>query len=375
MKVCVVGLRGLPDISGGIETHCEHLYSRMSRENPGVEIVVYGRSPYIGPQSYTTSTGVRVEPAFALRNKYLETISNTLVSILRARFRERPDYMHIHAIGPGLLAPLARLLGARVILTHHGDDFKRAKWNAFVKFVLRVGERLGMASAEKVIAVSPSLANRLKSEYPQKAEQIHYVPNGADHIIARSLTGDAEGLLERFGLTENEYILTVGRLVPEKGFADLIRAHKEAGISIPLVIAGGKSHSSHDRELEELAHDGVILTGALSQTEIAHLLSHTRLFVLPSYHEGLPIAALEAGAMGAPLLLSDIVPNLDIKLPELHYFETGNVVELAERLATDALTLPSVDLLKEFSWTSIAKQTSDIYLLSQGEELIHDETA
>lgn len=361
MKVCVIGLRGVPDVSGGIETHCENLYDRLARERPDLDLVVYGRTPYIGAKPYTTSSGLRVIPAFALRNKYLETISNTLVAIFRARFGERADYVHLHAIGPGLLAPLARLLGMPVILTHHGDDFRREKWNSLARAVLRLGERVGVASAEQVIAVSPSLAERLRQDYPGRQDRIHYIPNGADHIFARALAAEADTVLNRYDLSEGGYVLSVGRLVPEKGFADLIRAHAASGIDLPLVIVGGKSNSDHDKELAAIPNDNLLMTGALPQAEVAHLLAKARLFILPSHHEGLPIAALEAGAMGAPLLLSDIQPNRDLGLPERHYFPVGNVEALAERLRGDALSLPASDLLTEFNWTSIARRTAEIY--------------
>lgn len=361
MKICVVGLRGLPDVSGGVETHCENLYERLARARPDIEIVVFGRRPYIGDRSYETTGGVRVVPAFAFRNKYLEAITNTFVSILRARFGERPDIVHIHAIGPGLLAPLARLLGMRVVFTHHGDDFRRDKWNAFARAVLRLGERLSVASSDHVIAVSPSLAERLRSDYPGRADRISHVPNGADHILARALAASGEAVRRRFGLSEGNYVMSVGRLVPEKGFPDLLRAHKASGITQPLVIVGGRSHSDHDREIAALAHENVILTGSLPQADVAQLLAGARLFVLPSHHEGLPIAALEAAAMGTPLLLSDIRPNLDLNLPGAHYYPVGDVAALSERLKSDALSLPVADLRGEFDWTSIARRTVEIY--------------
>jgi len=361
VKVCVVGLRGIPDVPGGIETHCENLFTRMAEQSPETEIVIFGRVPYIGRTTYHTQSGLQVVPAFAARSKYLETISNTFVALCVARFSQRPDYVHLHAIGPGLLAPMARLLGLRVVLTHHGDDFRRAKWNRFARAALRLGERLGVGSAERVIAVSPSLATRLKADYPRRADRIRYVPNGADHIVARSRAANGAEVLARFGLADKGYIVSVGRLVPEKGFADLIRAHKASGIDTPLVIVGGQSHSPHDQELEDLAHEGVILTGSLPMAEVAQLLAHARLFVLASHHEGLPIAALEAGAMGAPLLLSDITPNLDVGLAPEHYFRVGNAQELATRLAGDALDLPPSDLLTEFNWSSIAQRTAEIY--------------
>ena len=361
MKVCVIGLRGIPDVPGGIETHCENLFERLALSAAGPEIVVIGRSPYIGKEAYKTASGIQVVPVSAIRNKYLETISNTFFALFWARFVAHADVVHIHAIGPGLLSWMARLLGMKVVLTHHGDDFNREKWNAFAKFSLRLGERIGVTNAARTIAVSPSLAERLKQTYPGKAQAITYVPNGADHIVDRAAAADAEEVLTRFGLEPQGYYIGVGRLVPEKGFADLIRAHKAAGCKLPLVIVGGASHSDHEKELTDLAHDGVIMTGSLPQAEVAQLLAQCRLFVMPSTHEGLPIAALEAWAMQAPMLLSDIQPNLDVGLPSNHYFTTSDVEELADRLRGDDTGLEALPLPTAFNWTSIASETKDVY--------------
>jgi glycosyltransferase involved in cell wall biosynthesis len=365
MKICVIGLRGLPDIPGGIETHCENLYDRIAAVRPDLNIVVYGRRPYIGDKRYVTDSGIEVVPTFALNSKFLETISNTFVSILHARFKEHADCVHIHAIGPGLLAPLARLLGMRVILTHHGDDFQRAKWNRFARAVLRFGERVGVASAAHTIAVSCNLAKRLRTSYPRKADVIHYVPNGADHIVEQGELDSSLATLERFGLKSGKYILAVGRLVPEKGFADLIKAHRQSGSDLPLVIAGGSSNSDHDKELSEMAHEDVHLTGSLPRAQVAQLLAHAKLFVMPSHHEGLPIAALEAWAMLAPLLLSDIQPNKDLGLPDAHYFKVGDIEALAERLRPEREELPALSLPKAFNWSTIARETVGIYDTSQ----------
>ncbi|MEO1502548.1 MAG: glycosyltransferase family 4 protein, partial [Pseudomonadota bacterium] len=354
-------LRGIPDVPGGIETHCENLYERIAPSTSAPEVIVIGRTPYIGRKAYKTHAGIQVVPVMALRNKYFETISNAFFAIFWARFKAHADVVHIHAIGPGLLSWMARLLGMKVVLTHHGDDFNREKWNAFAKFALHLGERIGVTNAAKTIAVSPSLAERLKQSYPRKVDAIRYVPNGADHIVARAAAADASDVLSRFGLEPQSYYVGVGRLVPEKGFADLIRAHKAAQCKLPLVIVGGSSHSEHEQELSDLAHDGVTMTGSLPQAEVAQLLSQCRLFVMPSTHEGLPIAALEAWAMQAPMLLSDIQPNLDVGLPENHYFPTSDVEELTARLRGDETGLKVLPFPDAFNWTSIAEETAEIY--------------
>lgn len=276
----MVGLRGIPDVSGGIETHCEYLLPKIADLNPDEQFVVIGRRPSMGGEILRRRGNLTVVPLFAMKNRFLETISNTFVGVLKARMVYNCRIVHLHAVGPALLAPVARLLGAKVVFTHHGDDYKRAKWNRAVQWILKTGERVGIAASHRVIAVSGSLADRLRAEYPRKADRIHYIPNGADHILDESAHGrrSPDAWLARFGLSGVPFIVSVGRLVPEKGFADLIAAYALARPKAKLVIVGGPSGSSHDQEILDLiAESGleqdVILTGAIPREGVAALLS------------------------------------------------------------------------------------------------------
>ena len=115
MKICAIGLRGIPDVMGGIESHCQQLYPRMVEK--GDSVVVIARSPYV------------VVSVWTLKHKFLETFMHTFFAILYARIFVHPDVVHLHAIGPALFTPLARLLGMKVVVTHHGADYDRQKWN------------------------------------------------------------------------------------------------------------------------------------------------------------------------------------------------------------------------------------------------------
>jgi glycosyltransferase involved in cell wall biosynthesis len=361
MKICVIGLRGIPGIMGGVETHCEQLYPRLKAMRPSDEIVVFGRRPYL-PDRETMHQGVRVVPLYAARSKHLEAISNALVAVIHARFKLKADIVHIHAIGPALVAPLAKLLGMKVIVTHHGDDYRRAKWNGFAKAVLRAGEYLGMRFADQVIPVSQSVTHRLRQAFPDRAQALQHIPNGANHSQAApgALRQD---VLTRYGLERMRYVACVGRLVPEKCFEDVIAAFQSVSGLDRLVIAGGaEPDSPYLKTLQAMASDRVIFTGALPRCDIETLLGHAALFVLPSSHEGLPIAALEAISAGAPTLLSDIAPNLDIGLSALNYFRLHDLEQLKAKMQSDPDQYRiGRDLLRRYDWSAISLQTSSIY--------------
>lgn len=359
-KVVVTGLRGMPGVMGGVESHCEELLPRLRELDPSLEIVVAGRRPYLASRD-EQYRGIRVVGLPSPRKQSLEALVSTAIGIAFAR-GHGAKMVHIHAIGPALLAPLARLLGMRVIMTHHGADYDRAKWGRFARIMLKLGERLGIAAADQVILVSPSLRERLAARWPDMAAKMHYVPNGATAFPDDGT--DREHALQSLGLEKDGYVLTVARLVPEKGVDYLIRSFLASSRPGKLVVAGAADHASeYSRSVLEQASDRVILLGAQSRATLRHLYGGASLFVLPSFHEGLPIAALEAASFGVPMLLSDIDGNKDLGLPDSCYFSVGDEAALTDALGKpdDIFRIDSSRLGERFDWDSIAQQTSVVY--------------
>lgn len=355
--ICVTGLRGIPNVMGGVETHCEELLPRVAALAPDIQILVLGRRGYILPDN--KFGGVRVKAIFAPRSVAWEAICSTLIAVFRAS--RSASAVHIHAIGPGLVTPLARALGLRVVFTHHGEDYKRAKWGRLARVALRLGEFLSVTTANATIAVSPSLADRLRRRFPRRASKIHYIPNGVPRVCAPR---SARETLDRFNLASGQFVLSVSRLVPEKGTSYLIEAFRRSGTTRRLVIVGASDHDTdYARRLLRQADDKVVFLGAQDREVLAALYQAADLFVLPSFHEGLPISALEAASAGSPILLSDIQANKDLGLPDINYFPIGNVEELAERLKVPSskFAIRQDEILQRFDWSKIAIETVKIY--------------
>lgn len=357
--ICVTGLRGFPHVMGGIESHCEELLPRIKALWPAHRSVVLGRAPYL-PEPVGEHRGVEIVGIPCPRSKNLEAVVSTFLAVLDAKKRGA-GLVHIHAIGPALLAPLAKLLGLKVVVTHHGTDYHRAKWGLLARSALRAGEWLALNFADRVIAVSPSLAAQLKESFPARAQAVTYIPNGTS-----DLPGDADPalVLERLGLESGDFLLAVARLVPEKGLHDLIEAYEQSSCTAKLVIAGSADHESeYARDLLARASDRVIFAGVQSRATLKCLYERCAMFVMPSYHEGLPIAALEAASCGARMMLSDIPANLDIGLDPQNYFPVGDVAALTERLNADCadFQVDRESVRARFSWDKAAADTLDVY--------------
>jgi len=272
--------------------------------------------------------------------------------------------LHIHNIGPALLGPLARLLGMKLVVTYHSKNFEHAKWNRIAKAVLRLGEWCAVTAAHRVIVISRSVTEELRHRYPRSRRKFVFIPNGATEFPAPANDNSDESLLRHFGLAAGQYVLAVGRLVPEKSFHSLIDAYKAVDPDFKLVIAGKADHEdNYSRGLLQEAGDKICFTGFQGQRELGALYRNASLFVLPSTHEGLPIAALEAASLDVPVLLSDIQPNLDIDLPKHCYFPVGDVETLSRKLLQphEDYRIDSRSIARRFDWSMVARQTDEIY--------------
>lgn len=362
MRVMFLGLRGFPEVQGGVETHAEHLCPLLAELGCEVEVVV--RSPYMPAEKVAGWRGVRFVRVWSPKSKGLEAIVHTFLGVLVAAVR-RPDVLHIQAIGPALMTPLARLLGLKVVVTHHGPDYDRQKWGRFARWALRTGERLGMRWSNGRIVISQVIRNLVREKHGVESA---LVPNG---VTLRELPRSA-GALEQFGLAPRRYVLLVSRLVPEKRHFDLLEAFAQVGLEgWKLVFVGASDHpDDYQRKVIDAAgRAGVVMTGFQSGLALRELYAHAGLFVLPSSHEGLPIALLEALSYGLPVLASDIPANREVGLPPQQYFPLGDVGRLASAmraLACDAARPAAAAERRDFvsrryDWHRIAEQTHEVY--------------
>ena len=363
VNIMALGLRGIPNVPGGVESHASELYPRL--QALGANVLIVGRSPYRPANAPAVWRATTTRWIWSPRMQGVEALVHTFLGVIYAAVR-RPDVLHIHAVGPWLMVPFAKLLGLKVVVTHHGQDYMREKWNAPARGLLRFGERLGMTFADERIVISTSLLDLAKDKFHRDATLI---PNGVGDLQHL----DSQTLVEKHGLTPQRYIVQVSRLVPEKRQLDLIAAFNAARLpGWKLLLVGGSQGSQKYAEAvrQEIAKsDAIVNTGFLSSIEVQQLLSHAGIFVLPSSHEGLPIALLEAMKLGVPVLASDISANREMRLDESSYFKVGDTQTLARRLvelaaATTeqraAIAQRLIAACARYDWDAIAESTMKV---------------
>ncbi len=362
MKIMVLGVRGFPNVQGGIETHAEHLYPLLA--DLGCNIHLIARSPYIS-RHQKMWRNVYFHRLWSPKTTGLEAFLHSFIGVFYAGFF-RPDILHIHAIGPALMTPLARLLGIRVIVTHHGADYEREKWGMVARIVLRLGERAGMRFSSHRIVISKVIQMLVKDKCNCDST---IIPNGVNlpDILPTNDT------LNKFSLTPSRYVLLVSRFVPEKRHLDLIAAFHNARLNDWKLVLVGET-TQPDRYTESVLSEAqkypdIVITGYQTGRNLQELFSHAGLFVLPSSHEGLPIALLEALSYGLTTLASDIPAHLEVDLPPDQYYPLGDITALTQLLQDFSLKQNSSEdrnklrnwVKNKYNWKNVAKQTLNVY--------------
>lgn len=361
MKIVVTGTRGIPEIQGGVETHCQELYPRLAAM--GHDVTVIRRTPYVNDDNRMTEyKGVKLLDIYAPRRKSFEAIIHTTLAVLRARSL-KPDILHIHAVGPSIIMPLAKALGMRTVMTNHGPDYDRQKWGKLAKAVIRTGERLGTRFADRVIVISKVIEQILADKYG-RTDGVRLIYNG----VNRPHRSTSTDYIESLGLQPQRYVVAIGRFVEEKGFHDLVKAFAESHLAdsgYRLAIAGDADHpDEYSERLKRIASENdVVLTGFIRGERMSQLMTNAALFCMPSYHEGLPIALLEAMSYELDAAVSNIPANrLDCLTPD-DFFTPGDTNAIA-KILTAKLTHPVTPRtydLTPYDWDDIARRTEAVY--------------
>lgn len=332
MKIAVIGHKRIPSREGGIEIVVGELSSRMASR--GNKVVVYNRkSEHIAGKGYNADNslkqwkGVDIKWVPTPNSAKLNAIVYSALATARAVFGKY-DIIHFHAEGPAAMVLLAKLFKKKTVVTVHGLDWQRSKWGGFATKFLKFGEKTAAKYADEIIVLSENVKNYFKSTYNRDT---NYIPNG----IERPDLASASIIGEKYSLKKDGYILYLGRVVPEKGIHYLIEAYNSLNTSMPLVIAGGASHTiEYENQIHETAkgNKNIIFTGFVQGAELAELYSNAYIYCLPSDLEGMPISLLEAMSYGNCCLTSNIDECTEVCVNNAVYFEKGNAADLRDKL-------------------------------------------
>jgi glycosyltransferase involved in cell wall biosynthesis len=309
---------------------------------------------HLGPVTAFHKRGHRVPGGVPLRCPANRTVWSQLRLPAALAWR-RFDVLHV----PGPRVPW--LKRAALVSTIHDVAFLRFPEMFLPGHRQRLGffTRQAVARSDRLIAVSEctkrDLCERLGAD-PARVDVVHH---GVDREVFCP-----DGPVAR---RQRPYILSVGALQPRKNFLMLIRAYRQLGRPVDLLIAGQRGWMWE--QIEREAGDGVVLLGHVSDAELPALYRGAAVVAMPSLYEGFGLPLLEAMACGAvvaasnassfPEVAGDAAVLLDPREPD-RWAETMREL-LGNEERRRQLRQKAIERAGLFSWERTAEQTREVY--------------
>jgi glycosyltransferase involved in cell wall biosynthesis len=308
----------------------------------------------------------------------------TTVRLIKWMRQNRPDVVHTQLIRAEIVGRVAAFAAGRLpVVTTWQNTFyddqalgefgdSRAR-RALVRWLDRTTGLLD----RRFIAVSGHVAAHCAAELSVSPERVRVIYNAIDPERCRAISRvELTGLRDSLGLPAGaRVLLSVGRLVPQKGHVDLIDCLPSVLAEIPdvvLLIAGaGPLREPLQAKIDAAGLGGhARLLGARRDVPALYQLADA--FVFPSRYEGLSVALVEAIANGLPTLTSDIPQNREVGdgVEGVTFLATGDAGAWARAIVEILRRGPIDRALTMTARTKVREAFSPILLAAQvGEEL------
>ncbi len=284
---------------------------RAVEELGGVAIGISAPGPYVAGLE---ADGVRhLALASSTRGMHVSADLRAAWELWKVLRREHVDVLHTHNPKPGLYGRVVGRLARVPVVVNTVHGLYAADDDAWSKRLLVYAlEAVVARFSDAELFQNPEDLELTRRWRITRRRRARLLGNGVD--LARfdpDRVGPSERAAARaeLGAAPDDVVVgTVGRLVAEKGYPELFEAARSLGPGVVLAVVGPDDPEKSDRLpaalIEAAAADGVRFLGM--RDDVDRLYSAFDVFVLPSHREGFPRVAMEAAAMGLPVVATDI---------------------------------------------------------------------
>jgi glycosyltransferase involved in cell wall biosynthesis len=354
-KIAVFGVKGFPGFGGASRANEEIVNILKDR----YEYTIYSVSTHAIENNNNKGYTQIIFKGF--NGKRLNTFIYYLKSLIHALLFGSYDIVQVNHTSSGFLIPLLRMR-FKVVSTARGIiPYDDNKWNIIDKKLFDISAHLFFKFSNIVISVSEPHIKKFKA-YTKK--EIQYIPNGIHIDNNRQLINERDSFL----------LFAASRIISLKGAHTLVDALNIMNYKGKTIIIGGREHtpdyidklifSSRDRDTQ--------FVGLIKEKELLYeKIRNAKLFIFPSFNEGMSNMLLEVASLKTPLICSDILENKAIFNDiEVLYFKTGDSENLALKIewAISNYSLMQqkaenafLKLKRDYQWSDISEKYSKAY--------------
>ncbi|MGB0522996.1 MAG: DUF1972 domain-containing protein [Flammeovirgaceae bacterium] len=315
-KVAIIGTAGVPGRYGGFETLAHQLVLQLNQQ---FQLAVYCSSKFYSKaerQKYWNGARLHYLP---LNANGAQSILYDFLSIIHALFYA--DTLLVLGVSGGLLIPFVKLFtNKKIIINIDGQEWRRAKWNKYVKAFLKFSEIVAVRYADADITDNAALKRYTAINYKTLSHLIEY---GADHTQTEKLT-EADYL--KYPFLRNPYAFKVCRIEPENNVHMILQAFA----TLPqktFVMVGNWQNSHYGQQLKKQFRDYPnihLLDPIYHQKSLDKLRSNCFLYIHGHSAGGTNPSLVEAMYLGRPIITFDVSYNQVTTEYKAFYFKTAH---------------------------------------------------
>lgn len=259
-EIFIIGSKGIPAQYGGFETFVENLTAKKCSEEIHYHVACLSNVNEEFVYNNARCFKVKVPELGSAKAVYYDiaALKQSIRYIKENNIENAIVYILACRIGPfiGHYAKILHKLGAHLYVNPDGHEWKRAKWNRWIRKYWKISERLMVKHAELLICDSVNIEKYIREDYKKYSPKTTYIAYGAD-VIESSLSKDSPKVrawFEKNAVKEQGYYLVVGRFVPENNYETMIREFMNSKTSKDFVLITNTDQNKFYEELKEKTH-------------------------------------------------------------------------------------------------------------------------
>lgn len=360
-KVAIIGNRAFPaSFSGtsGIEYYTEKIVQKLSFKH---DFDIYVKNIYQQNSGLKFHRARKIISLPTINSKVFESVIYSLLASIHASLGES-DVVWYHGVGQAFFSFIPRLFKKKVIITLHGEDWKRTKWSLLEQTLFSLLAKVVFyLNKQDIFVVSKKAQKQIFDNYSIVANIAYPGMNiGQKSKITRR---QESKILKKYNLKKNQFFLYLGRIVPEKRL-DLFLGIDESSLQEGFkVVIAGRSKNPRKYEsafIDQIASNTVVkVLDYVFGDEKTALIQNARALILPSELEGNSISVIEALSFRTPVLVRSSCVDVSLEVESgLHTFDTNSdFLRMIKQLKFGKRPLVKIskETLKLYSWDRTAQ--------------------